>query len=119
MMRNFGWALVCGLLAAGCGKSGESGGAKSTNEVATNSNPITAPVDYLGAVSKAKKVSEKTIDTAYINQAIQMFQASEGRLPRDLNELVAEKYLPKLPEAPYNMKIVYDATRGQVQVVPK
>jgi len=70
-------------------------------------------------VAKAKKNSEKTLDTVYLNQAVQTFYASEGRFPKDLNELVTEKYLPKLPEAPYNMKIVYDATKGQVKVVPK
>jgi hypothetical protein len=119
MKRATGLALVLGLAFCGCGQKEAAKPATSTNDAAATGNPITAPVDYLGAVSKAKKVSEKTIDTAYLNQAIQLFQASEGRLPKDLDELVAEKYLPKLPEAPYNMKIVYDATRGQVKVVPK
>jgi hypothetical protein len=70
-------------------------------------------------VAKAKKASEKTIDTASLNQAVQLFQASEGRLPKDLNELVTEKYLPRLPDAPYGMQIVYDASTGQVKVLPR
>jgi hypothetical protein len=80
---------------------------------------VTAPVDYLGAVAKAKKSSEKTIDTVYLNKTIQEFNAAEGHFPKDLNELVTEKYLPRLPEAPYGMKIVYDATKGEVKVVSK
>jgi hypothetical protein len=109
-------ASVALLLGAGCGKSSD-GAAGSTN--AASGNPLTAPTDYLGAAAKAKQSSEKTIDTISINQAIALFHASEGRFPKDLNELVAEKYLPKLPEAPYGTKIVYDADRGQVRIVPK
>ena len=80
---------------------------------------LTAPVDYLGAVAKAKKSAEKTVETVSLNQAIQQFSAAEGRYPKDLNELVTEKYLPKLPDPPYGMKIVYDAAKGEVKVVPK
>jgi len=101
---------------AGCGKK-EDAPAPSTNAAA--GNPLTAPVDYLGAAAKAKKASEKTIELVSINQAISLFQASEGRFPKDLNELVTEKYMPKLPEAPYGMKIIYDADRGQAQIVAK
>jgi hypothetical protein len=109
-------ACVMSLLGTGCGKK-EGVEAKTTNAV--GSNPLNAPTDYLGAMGKAKKSSEKTIDTISINQAIALFHASEGRFPRDLNELVTEKFMPKVPEAPYGMKIVYDATRGQVQIVPE
>jgi hypothetical protein len=113
------WVVVLAgvaLLCASCGKK-EGDEAKTTNAV--GSNPLNAPTDYLGAMGKAKKSSEKTIDTLSINQAIALFHASEGRFPRDLNELVTEKFMPKVPEAPYGMKIVYDATRGQVQIVPE
>jgi hypothetical protein len=109
-------ACVISLLGTGCGKK-EGTEAKSTNAV--GSNPLNAPTDYLGAIGKAKQSSEKTIDAISINQAISLFHATEGRFPKDLNELVAEKYMPKVPEAPYGMKIVYDANRGQVQIVPK
>jgi hypothetical protein len=110
---------MAGLMAltwVGCGKK-EGTEAKSTNTA--GGNPLTAPVDYLGAAAKAKQSAEKTIDTIALNQAISLFHASEGRYPRDLNELVTEKYLPRLPEAPYGTKIEYDATRGQVKIVAK
>lgn len=103
----------------GCGKKEGASASSSTNAPAASGNPLTAPVDYLGAVAKAKKSSEKTIDTVYLNKTIREFNAVEGHNPKDLNELVTEKYLPRIPEAPYGMKIVYDATKGEVKVVQK
>ena len=105
------------VLLAGCGEKTPSKPAATNAAPNYNSgNPLTAPVDYLGATIEAKKHAEKVIDVSYINQDIQMFQASEGRLPKDLNELVPN-YLAKIPEAPYGYKIVYDATAGTVKVV--
>jgi hypothetical protein len=103
-------AIIAGLL-SGCGDSSKPG--TTANSV---SNAVTAPVNYLGAVVEAKKHSEKVIDVAYINQAIQLFQAGEGRLPKDLQELVPN-YIGKVPEAPLGSKIVYDAAAGTVKVV--
>jgi hypothetical protein len=103
---------VCAWV-TGCGDSGSS----SSSQTNTSSSPITAPVDYLGAVGKAQQLAVKTIDTTSINQAIQLFQTEHGRYPQNLNELVKEKFLPKIPAAPYGTKIVYDATTGQVKVV--
>ena len=57
------------------------------------------------------------MDTTSLNQAIQMFNVDKGRYPKDLNELVAEKYVPKLPAAPIGTKLEYDATAGKVKVV--
>jgi len=111
--------LIAGLLClAGCSRKEEGLETKATNAAASSGNPLTAPVDYLGAVSKAQKMSVKAIDTAYITQAISLFNASEGRYPKDLNELVEEKYLPKL-DPPYGMKFQYNPTTGQIRVVPK
>ena len=42
-----------------------------------------------------------------------------GRNPKDLNELVEKKTIPKLPDAPRGMKLDYDATAGKVKVVPQ
>ena len=52
-----------------------------------------------------------------MTQAIQLFQAGEGRLPKDLNELVETHYLGKVPDAPYGYKISYDAATGTVKVL--
>ena len=109
---NLFFILAVVALVTGCGDSSKPG--TTANEV---SNAVTAPVGYLGAVVQAQKYSEKQIDLAYVNQAIQQFEAGEGRLPKDLNEMVAMHYLGKIPVAPYGYKIVYDATVGTIKVV--
>lgn len=103
--------VLLGMSLAGCGDSSKPG-----TPANTVSNAVTAPVGYLGAVVEAKKHSEKGIDVSYINQAIQLFQASESRLPKDLQELVPN-YIGKIPVAPYGYTIVYDAKTGTVSVV--
>src|SRR3954454_20934284 len=108
------WALTMALLLSGCSKQNNASDRK-TNATATG-NPLTAPVDYLGAVAKAKKFSEKTIDTTAVNQAIQLFYAQEDRFPKDLNELVAKHYMPSIPPAPGGMQWSYNPRTGEVKV---
>jgi hypothetical protein len=108
--------LMAGCLFFGCKKS-ETQPSNATKS--SSGNPITAPVDYLGAVAQGQKRSIKTLDEAGLNQTIQMFQAAEGRYPKDLNELVSPDYLSKLPAPPAGMKFDYNPTTGRVKVVPK
>jgi len=103
------------LILAGCGEKTKPSG-QDTN-AATSGNPFTAPVDYLGAAAKAQQSAVKTVDVTALNQAIQMFNVDKGRNPNDLNELVTEKYMPKLPTPPYGTKLEYDAAAGKVRVV--
>jgi uncharacterized lipoprotein YajG len=101
-----------GLLLAGCDDASK----KTTATVNAVSNVVDAPLNYVGAVVEAKKHAEKVIDVSYVNQAIQMFNASEGRMPKTLQELVPN-YVAKLPETPLGTKLVYDAASGTVKVV--
>jgi hypothetical protein len=116
-------SVVAGLLVVGCDESSSPTGQTTNAAAGENSlsapgeNPLTAPVDYLDAVGKAKQSAVKTVDVTSLNQAIQMFHVDNGRFPKDLNELVAEKFIPQIPKAPYGMKIVYDANSGKVKVV--
>ncbi len=119
MKRTLLAVTLSTLVIAGCGRKDQPSAAKSTNEPAAGANPVTAPVEYLGSIVKAKKSAEKTVDTVSLNKAVQLFSASEGRYPKDLKELVTQKYLNSLPEAPYGMKIEYDAAKGEVKVVPQ
>lgn len=113
--------LVCifglnALVLAGCGdKSGNS--SASTNSASSGGSLVTAPVDYLGAVAKAQQSAVKTVDTTSLNQAIQLFNVEKGRNPKDLNELVEQKFIPQIPAAPYGTKLVYDSGSGKVTVV--
>jgi hypothetical protein len=118
MKMSFLVLIGAGLLLAGCGDDNSGKQSKTTNAPPNyaSGNPLTAPVDYLGAVAQAKNYSVKQIDLAYINQAIQLFNAQEGRYPKDLNELVPN-YIGKVPQSPYGSTIVYDANNGTVRVV--
>jgi len=108
---------------AGCGNDNSSKPAQTTNAATTNAepnyasgNPLTAVPDYYGVVVQAQQHAEKVIDVSYINQDIQLFNASEGRYPKDLQELIPN-YLAKMPAVPYGYKIVYDTTTYTVKVV--
>jgi len=52
-------------------------------------------------------------------QQVNLFQVQEGRLPKDLNELVGPNYISHLPNPPPNMRFDYNPATGQVKVVPK
>jgi hypothetical protein len=132
-------ASAAGLLLAGCGQNtttpasppaqgtNAAPAGTSTNAAASSptnatpnygsGNPLTAPADYVGAVVQAQKYSEKQIDLAYVNHAIQEFNAAEGRYPKSLQEMVDMHYLGKIPQAPYGYKIVYDPNAGRISVV--
>ena len=108
--RRLVLAAILGLALAGCSKTPESAAPKNTNQSASG-NPLTAPVDYLGAVAKAKKFSERKIDSTSISQAIQLFYAQEDRFPKDLNELVAKHYIASVPPG-----CQYNPQTGEVSI---
>ena len=106
------------LMVLGCGDP-ESDSTPLDSGASEADSVLTAPVDYLGAVGDARQRAVKALDVAALTQAIQMFQVSEGRNPRDLGELVTLGYIREIPEAPYGHKIAYDATNATVSVVPE
>ncbi len=109
-------AVAVGLLLAGCGgKPAQS--TSATNSADNSASVATAPVDYLRTITKGEQKAVKTVDTASLDQAIQLFSVDHGRFPKDLNELVAEKYIPIVPTPPYGTKLDYDATAGRVKIV--
>ena len=116
MKTSFCISLAASLLLIGCGGSSDKP-PTTTNGAASGSSPLSAPADYVGALGKAQQTAVKTVDTASLNQAIQMFNVENGRNPKDLNELVEKKFIPKIPAAPYGMKLEYDAATGKVKVV--
>jgi hypothetical protein len=116
-------SVAAGLLLAGCGKNNSSSHPQGTNtSPATNTTssaqPAPSSVDYLGTLMQADKSAVKTIDVSYLNEAVQLFNTQEGRLPKDLNELVPN-YVGKLPATPYGTKLDYDPSTGVVKVVPQ
>jgi len=103
------------VLLAGCGKN--QGAASGTGTNSSGGSVVTAPADYLNAAVKAEHNAVRVVDTTSLNQAISLFNVDKGRNPKDLNELVEQKYIPKLPDVPYGNKLSYDATAGRVTVV--
>ena len=116
-MRIYSFSLLSALLLLGCDQKSQSSGAGTTNTSSGGGSVLTAPVDYLRAAGKAQQSAVKTVDTASLNQAIQLFNVEKGRNPKDLNELVQEKFIPQIPAAPYGTKLVYDPVAGKVSVV--
>ncbi|HUB87241.1 MAG TPA: hypothetical protein VMB22_05070 [Verrucomicrobiae bacterium] len=122
MKAAFSILVTSGLLLAGCSPSSSTSqstnaAAGSTNEPNyASGNPLTAVPDYYGVVVQAQKYSENVIDVSYINQDIQLFNASEGRYPKNLQELIPS-YLAKMPVVPNGFKLDYDPTNGTVKVV--
>ena len=116
MKTLFCFSVAASLVLIGCGECSDKS-AQSTNSAAGSSSPLSAPADYLGALGKAQQTAVKTVDTTSLNQAIQLFNVENGRNPKDLNELVEKKFIPRVPAAPYGMKLEYDAAAGKVKVV--
>lgn len=117
-MKNISTYLALGLFVAliGCGEKDPT--AKKVDlDNNSSGNPLTAPVDYLGAVSKAKKTAVKVLDVASLTQAIQTFHANEDRYPTSLAELVSTHYLPSIPALPTGMRYNYNPASGLVKVV--
>lgn len=109
------------MLLAACSKKEEKKAAtpppaQKESSSSSSGNPISAPVDYLGAVAKAKKTAGGTVNMASVNQAIQMFRVEENRNPNTLDELVSKGYLPRLPAPPNGMKFAYDPRSGQIRL---
>ncbi len=118
-MKTAPCLLAAVLLLAGCGENSGQAPAKSGTNATRSSSPPNASADYLGTMIKAQQSAVKTVDSTSLDKAIQMFQVEKGRNPKDLDELVKEKYIPKIPPVPNGMKIVYDAAAGTVKVVPQ
>src|SRR5258708_16449912 len=118
-MNTFLFLCAAGsLFLLGCGNSDSNkSGAQATNAASSRGSLATAPVDYLNAAVKAEQSAIKTVDTSSLNKAIDQFNVEKGRYPKDLDELVAEKYVPQLPPVPYGYKLSYDAAAGRVAVV--
>lgn len=109
------FVLVTVLGSTGCSRSTAPAPATSTNAPASSAQPLTAPVDYVGAVGRAGQHSAQVVDLAQVRQAIQQFHAGEDRYPQNLEELVKEGYLAKLPKLPAGREYRYDPATGQVR----
>jgi hypothetical protein len=88
-----------------------------TNAASAASSPLNAPGDYLKALGNGQQAAVKVVDITSVDKAIQLFSVENGRNPKDLNELVEQKFLSKIPETPFGTKLVYDPANGTVKIV--
>ncbi len=112
--------VAAALVLNGCGKEQTSPPPSTPAPAAAPApTPPTADNGYLGTLMKGQQKAVKTIDVTSLNEEVQLFNVQEGRLPKDLNELVTQHYVPQLPPVPAGMKLVYDAAQGKVSVAPQ
>jgi hypothetical protein len=111
-------AVACLFLFPGC-KDKKAATASTESSDTSSGNPLTAPADYVAALGKAQKQAQKTLSTVGLDQAIKTFYNDEGRLPKDLNELVTKGTIGQIPPPPRGMKYDYDSKTGIIKVVPE
>jgi len=127
MKTPLGFLLLGGALVGGCGQSTDTSTsstpaaaaapASTTTNAPSGGSVATAPVDYLQTITRQEQAAMKTADVSKLNEDTQLFNAQEGRYPKDLNELVEKKYIARLPDLPPGMKFAYDAQKGTVTIV--
>ena len=106
----------CAFFLAGCGGKSSPSSASTSATNTPGSNPLNAPAEYVGAIVNAHQDAVRISGTVSLQQAIQNFSVEHGRYPKNLDELVQARILPKLPAPPYGMRFVYDANAGTVKV---
>jgi hypothetical protein len=109
--------LAVMALLAGCNKK-DATAKKDTSDQSAASSPLTAPLDYLSAQAAAKKMSERVISMAPVQQAIQQFHAAEDRYPRSLNELLNSGYIGRIPVPPPGQMVYYNPQTGDISMGP-
>ena len=117
MKTRRGLIIVAAALAlCGCGK--QQNASPPAAAPAPSSSSGTSG-NYLGALARGEQKAVKTIDVTSLNENVRLFNVQEGRYPKDLDELVTQHCLGKLPAPPVGMKFVYDADQGKVSVAPQ
>ena len=74
--------VACGGSSESAKKGKEKKKPEKEETSTDDDNPLLAPLNYVGAVGKAKKSSEKRVNLANVQNAIRQFHAVEGRYPK-------------------------------------
>ena len=72
--------------------------------------------DFAKNLSDSEKKATEVVGLSELNKAVQQFNVIEGRYPRTLDELVASRFLPKIPVAPRGKRFIYNPKSGEVTV---
>ena len=111
MRMTFCILMVVGMF-VGCGDTSEPDKGHSSG------NPLTAPVDYLGAVNQGKNKVLGDAGLFQVNNALKQFEAAHSRRAKNLQEVIAAGYLTRMPDLPRGMKWQYNPQTGQASSVP-
>ena len=95
------------------GGAESSAAAMQPTERAVGGPQNIAPGAALGGTGRP--LTEEEINM--LNYGISQFKDAKGRAPKDLKELVASRYIPRLPTLPEGEKYEYDAQTGFLQVI--
>ena len=89
-----------------------------TRVIEEPSAPREDPRDYKGMLERIRNRQGPVQAQQVLEDAILKFQHDLARLPTNLMELVARRYLPELKPAPEGHAYSYDPVHGNVAVVP-
>lgn len=73
--------------------------------------------NHLGQAAHAGRRTQKPVDLAAINKAIENFYLQEGRFPTNLTELALRDYIPIIPVLPAGLTWDYDTNSGIASVI--
>jgi len=114
-MRSLALVLLgVTLVITGCGNN-STPAPQTTNAAAPP--PAPAGDNYGSVLANAQNRALDVVDTSSLKQAIQLFNAQEGRFPKSLDELVSSKLIAKIPPAPRGKKFDYNPTTGDIKIV--
>jgi hypothetical protein len=115
------------LVLTGCPEKRRPAGSATKPKPAANT-PATAPdaekkttasgplAEYGRNLVNAEKTAKQVTGLVTLEQAVRQFEVVEGRFPRNLDELIAGRYLGKLPNPPHGKRFAYDAKTGKVNM---
>src|ERR1051325_1913944 len=107
------------ILTLGCSKSDQSQSSNaSTNQpgvvaaavnVATNQQTAGKEIEKYGhTMAQARRKATIQTDVISVDRAIQSVRADRGENPKSREELITEKFLPRLPDLPAGKKYDYN-----------
>lgn len=103
--------VAVSLLASGCSR-------ERTRVVEEPSTPQPDGRDYRGMLDRVR-ARQTPVQIQYeLETAIRRFQHDLARLPTNLMELVARRYIPALKNPPEGYGYTYDPIHGNVGVIP-
>jgi hypothetical protein len=72
--------------------------------------------EYGRNLANAEKKAAEVTGLTTLVRAVQQYQVVEGRYPSSLDDLVANRYLQKIPRPPRGKRFTYDPPTGKVDM---